>query len=131
MKQRAVMSVAVFGSPIYLLVVGPFGVVGIPVVTVLFGGQVWPQLFRVRLFALGCATLGTMIGVYLVAVFWFYGIAGPTGAWAWIGPLVGVIVYVVACTHAAQRPWPWPLVVAVALLSVGVLAMATGVRFES
>jgi len=40
MKQRAVMSVAVFESPIYLLVVGPFGVVGIPVVTVLFGGQV-------------------------------------------------------------------------------------------
>lgn len=128
------MSVGVLGSPIYLLVLGPFGVVGIPVVTVLFGRRVWPRLSRVQLFALGCATLATMIGVYLVAVFWFYGITGPTGAWAWIGPLVGATVYIVACTPAVRRPWRWPLAVAVAMLAiaaVGLLATAVGVRFVS
>jgi hypothetical protein len=50
------------------------------------------------------------------------------------GPLVGLVVYIAGCTQAMRRPWRWPLATAVALLSVaavGLLAVATGVRFES
>ena len=134
MLLRVIKVVAVFGSPIYLLVLGPFGVVGIPVVTVVLGRGVWPELSRLRLFALGCATFATMVGVYLIAVVWFYGISGPTGAWLWVGPLVGFVVYVAGCPLAVRRAWRWPLAMAVALLAVaavGVLAIAMGVRFES
>src|SRR5262245_50782126 len=42
------------------------------------GPAVWPEYSRGRLFAIGCATVATIIGVYIVAVFWFYGICGPT-----------------------------------------------------
>jgi hypothetical protein len=75
-----------------------------------------------------------MVGVYLTAVVWFYGTGGPTGAWVWVGPLVGLVVYVGGCTQALRRPWRGPLAMAVALLAiavVGLLAMATGVRFVS
>ena len=126
---------AVLGSPVYLLwVFDLFGVVGIPIMTVLLGARVWPQLSRRRLLALGCSTLATMAAVYFVAVFWFYGLGGPTGAWSWAGPLAGAAVYAVACTQALRRPWRWPLATAIGLLAiaaVGVVAMATGVRFES
>jgi hypothetical protein len=131
---RTVKAVAVFGSPIYLLVLGPFGVAAIPVVTVVLGRGVWPELSRLRLFMLGCATFATMVGVYLIAVVWFYGIGGPTGVWIWVGPLVGLVVYVAGCPLAIRRAWWWPVAMAVALLAVaavGVLAIATGVRFES
>ena len=72
--------------------------------------------------------------MYVTAVFWFYGIGGPTGAWIWIGPLVGLGRLHLGCTQAMRRPWRWPLATAAALLSVaavGMLALAMGVRFES
>jgi len=134
MSLRTATAVVVLGCPIYLLLLGPFGVIGIPIVTAVLGTGVWPQQSRVRLFAIGLATLSTMVGVYLTAVVWFYGIGGPTGAWIWVGPLVGLVVYIAGCPQAIRRPWRWPVVVAVALLAiagVGVLALATGVRFES
>jgi hypothetical protein len=134
MNLRTAKIVAVLGCPIYLLYLGPFGVLGIPIVTVVLGAGVWPQLSRMRLLELGCVTLATMIVVYVMAVFWFYGIGGPTGAWLWAGPLVGLIVYLAGCRQALRRPWRWPLAVAVALLAiaaVGVMAIAMGVRFES
>jgi len=132
--RRIAKAIAVFGSPFYLVPLGPFAIVGIPLVTSVLGPEVWPQHSRRRLFAIGCTTVATMIGVYVVAVFWFYGIGGPTGAWIWVGPLVGLVVYIAGCTQAMRRPWRWPLAAAVALLSVaavGLLAVATGVRFES
>jgi hypothetical protein len=138
MSRRTAKAVAVFGSPIYLLplglFVGLFAIVGIPALTATLGQEVWPEQSRRRLFAIGCTTVATIIGVYAVAVFWFYGIGGPTGAWIWVGPLVGLVVYIAGCTRAMRRPWRWPLAAAVALLSVaavGLLAVATGVRFES
>jgi hypothetical protein len=134
MYVRIAMTVAVLGCPIYLLVLGPYGVVGIPIVTVVLGSGVWPRFSRMRLFALGCATLATMVGVYLLAVVWFYGIGGPTGAWIWVGPVVGLVVYIAGCPLTIRRPWRWPLAMAIALLAVaavGMLAMATGVRFVS
>jgi hypothetical protein len=133
-SRRTAKAIAVFGSPFYLLPLGPFAIVGIPLVTAALGPEVWLQYSRARLFALGCATVATIIGVYLVAVFWFYGIGGPTGAWIWVGPLVGLVVYIAGCTQAMRRPWRWPLASAVALLSVaavGLLALAMGVRFEA
>jgi len=134
MNRRIAKAVAVFGSPFYLLPLGPFAIIGIPISTAVLGREVWPQHSRRRLFAVGCATVATAIGVYVVAVFWFYGIGGPTGAWIWVGPLVGLVVYIAGCSQAMQRPWRWPLATALALLSVaavGILALATGVRFES
>jgi hypothetical protein len=135
MNLRTASAVAVLGSPVYLLwVLGPFGLVFIPIMTVLLGPRVWPQLSRRRLLALGGSTLAAMIAVYAVAVFWFYGLGGPTGAWSWAGPLAGTAVYAVGCTQTLRRPWRWPLATAVGLLviaAVGALAMATGVRFES
>jgi hypothetical protein len=135
MNRRTAKAVAVFGSPIYLLpLLGPFAIVGIPVLTAALGQEVWPQHSRRRLFAIGCTTVATAIGVFVIAVFWFYGIGGPTGAWFWAGPLVGLVVYIAGCTLAMRRPWRWPLATAVALLSVaavGLLAVAMGVRFES
>ena len=132
--RRIAKAIAVFGSPFYLLPLGPFAIVGIPLVTAMLGQEVWPEHSRRRLFAVGCTTVATAVGVYVVAVFWFYGIGGPTGAWIWVGPLVGLVVYIAGCTQATRRPWRWPLATAVALLSVaavGLLAAATGVRFES
>ena len=127
-----------FGSPIYLLplglFLGPFAIVGIPALTAVLGPEVWPQYSRRRLFEIGCVTVVTAIVVYGVAVFWFYGIGGPTGAWIWAGPLVGLVVYIAGCTQAMRRPWRWPLAIAIALLSVaavGLLAVAFGVRFEA
>jgi hypothetical protein len=135
MSRRTAKAVAVFGSPIYLLpLLGPFAIVGIPVLTAALGQAVWPQYSRRRLFAVGFTTVATTIGVFFIAVFWFYGIGGPTGAWIWVGPLVGLVVYVAGCMLAMRRPWRWPLATAVALLSVaavGLLAVAMGVRFES
>ena len=134
MNRRTAKAVAVFGSLIYLLPLGPFAIVGIPLVTAVLGPEVWPEQSRRRLFAVGCATVATAIGVYVVAVFWFYGIGGPTGAWIWVGPLVGLVVYIAGCAQAMRRPWRWPLATALALLSVaavGLLAVATGVRFVS
>jgi hypothetical protein len=134
MNRRTAKAVAVFASPFYLLPLGPFAVVGIPLATAALGPGVWPEYSRGRLFAIGCATVATIIGVYVVAVFWFYGIGGPTGAWIWVGPLVGLVVYIVGCTQSMRRPWRWPLATAAALLSVaavGLLALVTGVRFES
>lgn len=134
MNRRTAKAVAVFGSPFYLWPLGPFAIVGIPLVTAALGTEVWPQHSRGRLFAIGCTTVATIIGVYVIAVFWFYGIGGPTGAWIWVGPLVGLVVYIVGCTQAMRRPWRWPLAAAAALLSVaavGMLALVTGVRFES
>jgi hypothetical protein len=134
MNLRNAMTVAVLGCPIYLLLLGPFGLLGIPIVTVVLGPHVWPQLSRIRSLALGCATLATMVGVYLVAVFWVYGLGAPTGAWIWFGPLAGLVVYVAVCPLAIRRPWRWPLATALALLAiagVGLLAMVMGVRFES
>jgi high-affinity Fe2+/Pb2+ permease len=134
MISRTAKAAAVFGSPIYLLPLGPFAIVGIPLLTATLGREVWPQHSRRRLFAVGCATVATAVGVFFIAVFWFYGLAGPTGAWFWVGPLVGLIVYVVGCIWAMRRPWRWPLATAVALLSVaavGLLAVAMGVRFEA
>ena len=135
MSRRTAKAVAVFASPIYLLpLLGPFVIIGIPALTAALGQEVWPQYSRRRLFAVGFTTVATMIGVFFIAVFWFYGIAGPTGAWIWIGPLVGLVVYVVGCMLVMRRPWRWPLATAVALLSVaavGLLAVAMGVRFEA
>jgi hypothetical protein len=138
MSRRTAKAVAVFGSPIYLLLLlpflGAFAIVGIPVLTAALGQGVWPQYSRRRLFAVGFTTVATMIGVFFIAVFWFYGIGGPTGAWIWVGPLVGLVVYVAGCMLAMRRPWRWPLATAVALLSVaavGLLAVAMGVRFEA
>ena len=132
--RRIAKAIAVFGSPIYLLPLGLFAIVGIPVLTATLGQEVWPQHSRRRLFAVGCATVATASGVFFIAVFWFYGLGGPTGAWFWVGPLVGLVVYIAGCTQAMRRPWRWPLATAVALLSVaavGLLAVATGVRVES
>jgi hypothetical protein len=45
-----------------------------------------------------------------------------------------LVVYIAGCTQAMRRPWRWPLATALALLSVaavGLLAVATGVRFVS
>ena len=134
MNVRTAQIVAVLGCPIYVLLLGPFGVLGIPIVTVALGTGVWPQLSRMRLLALGCVTLASMVSVYLLAVFWFYGLGAPSGAWVWVGPLVGLIVYLAGCRQALRRPWRWPLAVAVALLAiavVGAIAMAMGVPFES
>jgi hypothetical protein len=135
MNLRTASAVAVLGSPVYLVLVFDLaGVVGIPIMTVLLGARIWPQLSRRRLLALGCSALATMAGVYFVAVFWFYGLGGPTGAWSWAGPLAGAAVYTLGCRQALRRPWRWPLAIAVGLLviaAVGVVAMVTGVRFES
>jgi hypothetical protein len=138
MNRRTAKAIAVFGSPVYLVplmpFLGPFAIVCIPVLTATLGQEVWPQYSRRRLLAVGFTTVATMIGVFFIAVFWFYGIAGPTGAWIWVGPLVGLFVYVAGCTQAMRRPWRWPLATAVALLSVaavGLLALAMGVRFEA
>jgi len=134
MSRRIAKAVAVFGSPIYLLPIGPFAIVGVPILTATLGREVWPQYSRRRLFAVGFTTVATAVGVFWTAVFLFYGIGGPTGAWIWVGPLVGLVVYIAGCTQATRRPWRWPLAAAVALLSVaavGLLALATGVRFES
>ena len=138
MSRRTAKAAAVFGSPIYLLpllpLLGPLAIVGIPVLTAALGQGVWPEYSRRRLFAVGFTTVATMIGVFFIAVFWFYGIGGPTGAWIWVGPLVGLIVYVAGCMLAMRQPWRWPLATAVALISVaavGLLALAMGVRFES
>ena len=135
MSRRTVKAVAVFASPFYLLpFFGPFAIVGIPVLTAALGQEVWPQHSRRRLLAVGFTTVATAIGVFFIAVFWFYGIGGPTGAWIWVGPLVGLVVYIAGCALAMRRPWRWPLATAVALLSVaavGLLALATGVQFES
>ena len=132
--RRIAKAIAVFGSPFYLLPLGLVALVGIPLLTATLGREVWPQHSRRRLFAVGCTTVATAIGVYVVAVFWFYGIGGPTGAWIWVGPFVGLVVYIAGCTQAMRWPWRWPLATALALLSVaavGLLAVATGVRFES
>ena len=94
MNRRIAKAVAVFGSPFYLLPLGPFAIVGIPLLTAVLGQEVWPEHSRRRLFAVGCTTVATAIGVYVVAVFWFYGIGGPTGAWIWVWPLVGLVVYI-------------------------------------
>jgi hypothetical protein len=134
MNRRTAKAVAVFGSPIYLLPLGLFALVGIPVLTATLGREVWPQYSRRRLFAVGCATVATAAGVFFTAVFWFWGLGGPTGAWFWVGPLVGLIVYIAGCVWARRRPWRWPLATAVALLSVaavGLLAVAMGVKFEA
>ena len=135
MSRRTAKAVAVFASPFYLLpFFGPFAIIGIPVLTAALGQEVWPQHSRRRLLAVGFTTVATAIGVFFIAVFWFYGIGGPTGAWIWVGPLVGLVVYIAGCTLAMRRPWRWPLATAVALLSVaavGLLALAMGVQFES
>jgi hypothetical protein len=134
MNLRTVKAVAVLGCPIYLLLMDPFAVVAIPIVTLVLGPGLWPQISRMRLLALGCVTLATMAAVYFIAVFWFYGLGGPTGAWIWVGPLVGLVVYMVTSPLAIRRPWLWPAATAVALLAiagVGLVAMAMGVRFES
>jgi hypothetical protein len=134
MIRRTAKAVAVFGSPIYLLPLGPFAIVGVPALTATLGREVWPQYSRRRLFAVGLTTVATAACVFWITVFWFYGIGGPTGAWIWIGPLVGLIVYVAGCMLAMRRPWRWPLATAVALLSVaavGLLAAAMGVQFEA
>jgi hypothetical protein len=62
MSLQTVKAVAVLGCPIYLLLMDPFAVVAIPIVTLVLGPGVWPQISRMR-------------------VFWFYGLGGPTGAW--------------------------------------------------
>lgn len=135
MSRRTAKAIAVFSSPVYLMpLLGPFAIVGIPVLTATLGQEVWPQYSRRRLLAVGFTTVATTIGVFFGAVFWFYGIGGPTGAWIWVGPLVGLIVYVAGCTKAMRRPWRWPLATAAALFSVaavGLLALAMGVRFEA
>jgi hypothetical protein len=134
MTLRIAKVVLVLGCPVYLLLVGPFGILGVPIVTAALGRGVWPQQSRLRLLALGLTTVATMAGVYLTAVVWFYGLGGPTGAWLWIGPLVGLVVYIAGCAESLRRPWRWPLAVAGALLAiaaVGLLAVLLGVRFES
>ena len=132
--QRRIAVVIVLGSPVYLLAFGPFGVFLVPVVTTAAGPWIWPGIARRRLAMLGATVTGTMIVVYFLAVFAFYGLGGPTGAWLWAGPLTGLLVYVVGCPYAIRRPWRWPVLVAVALLAiaaVGAVAMAIGVRFEA
>ena len=127
-------AILVLGSPIYLLVLGPGVLLGVPLVTALLGRSVWPALSRWRLLLLGAVTVVTMVVVYLVAVFFFYGLAGPTGAWLWAGPATGLLVYLAGWRFALRRPWLWPLIVTVALLAVaavGAIAMATGVRFQA
>src|SRR3954468_20413615 len=53
MIRRTAKAVAVFGSPIYLLPLGPFAIVGVPALTATLGREVWPQYSRRRLFAVG------------------------------------------------------------------------------
>ena len=134
MSMRIAKAVLVLGSPVYLLVLGPFGILGVPVITLLLGGSVWPGLSRGRLALLGTVTVVTEAAVYAIAVFAFYGLGGPTGAWFWAGPAVGLAVYITGCWFAVQRPWTWPVSVTAALLAIaaiGAFAMVTGVPFES
>jgi hypothetical protein len=82
-------------------------VLGVPLLTLLLGGWVWPELSRPRLLLLGISTVVTMGVVYLGAVFWFYGLGGPTGAWLWAGPLVGLAARSrlrAACCRRRRRP---------------------------
>lgn len=134
MTIRVTKALLVLGSPVYLLVLGPAGLLGVPVVTALLGPSIWPALSRGRLLLLGTATVATMGAVYMVAVFVFYGLAGPTGAWLWAGPVTGLLVYLGGWRFVLRRPWLWPLVITIALLAVGAvgaIAMVTGVRFEA
>lgn len=134
MPARAIKALLVLGSPIYLLMAGPFGLLAVPVMAMVVGPSLWPNMARGRLLLLGVTTIGTMLVVYALAVFWFYGLGAPTGAWAWLGPGVALVVYCGGCPAAYRRPWAWPLVAGGALLSmaaVGAIAMLIGVRFES
>ncbi len=131
---RVAKTILVLGSPVYLLVLGPFGILGVPVITLLLGGSVWPGLSRGRLVLLSTVTIVTEAAVYTVGVFEFYGLGGPTGAWYWAGPAAGLVVYIAGCWLAIRRPWTWPAIVTAALLTVaaiGAYAMVTGVTFES
>ena len=90
MSMRIAKAVLVLGSPVDLLVLGPFGILGVPVITLLLGESVWPGLSRGRLALLGTVTVVTEAAVYAIAVFAFdIGLGGPTGAWFWAGPAVG------------------------------------------
>ena len=131
MNRRTTATVLVLGSPLYLLMV-PNGEAA--VLCVLLGQSVWPSLSRLRLLALGAATLASLAGFYAVAVFWFYGLGAPTGAWRWAGPLAGAVVYAATVRRAVRHPWWWPAAAALGMLAVGVvgvIAMALGVSFES
>lgn len=131
---RVAKAILVLGSPVYLLILGPFGVLGVPVITLLLGGSVWPDLSRWRLVLLSTVTVVTGATVYTIAVLVFYGLGGPTGAWFWAGPAAGLAVYTTGCWFVIRRPWAWPVIVTAALLmvsAVGALAMVTGVPFES
>jgi hypothetical protein len=123
----------VLGSPVYLIVTGPLVLIGVPVVTVLAGPWLWPGKRRSQLAGLGLATAGSLLFFFLLAVFPFYGLCAPTGAWRWVGLTAAPITYAPCCLVAVRRPWWWPLVVAASLAvsgSVGAVAAVAGVGFE-
>jgi hypothetical protein len=134
--RRTTATILVLGSPLYLLMVpnGQAAVLAVPLIAMLLGRSVWPALSRLRLLVLGAATLASLGVVYGVAVFWFYGLGAPTGAWLWAGPLVGAAVYAASIRRAVRHPWWWPGAAALGMLSVGAvgaIAMALGVTFET
>jgi hypothetical protein len=114
---------------------GPVGLLAVPFIAVLFGGTIWPGLSRWRLLLVGAATVCALLGVYGVAVFWFYGLGAPSGAWGWAGPLAAVLVYIAGSAWQARpHPWRWPAVAACSMLAmagVGATAQLLGVRFAS
>jgi hypothetical protein len=105
-----------------------------PAVSYALGTTAWPGQTRRQALLAATAMVLTGLVVYMLFVFWFYGLVGPTGFWLPAGPLAALAVYAAGGSLVARRPWAWPAVAALALLAmaaVGALALLTGVRFES
>ena len=99
MSRRIAKAVAVFGSPFYLLPLGPFAIVGIPLLTAVSAEKSGHNTHGGAYLRWDVQPSRRRLGCFSSQFSGSTGSADPTGAWIWVGPLVGLIVYVAGCTR--------------------------------